>query len=160
MKRFVSKLREATPIGKAYAPKRKWGRSFVQTSGFSLRLSPRHSVAVFVDRRFGEARGLKRMAFLQKPRILARCISTVGFEWTIHCEPLGERKIGIIAYSAVGKAILTGTGMIQDDGAFRAKLAPLYKGITNRCRITRAGPVAKLSSDGEWGVGGEVEGEF
>jgi hypothetical protein len=117
-------------------------------------------VAIYVDTRFGEALGVKRMEFLREPCILAHCISTMGFEWAIQSEPIAEGKIGVIAYSARGKAILAGTGVIKKDGSFRANLTPLYKGITNSCKITRAGVAAKYSSDGEWVVGGEIEGEF
>jgi hypothetical protein len=99
-----------------------------------------------------------RTRFLEKPRILAHCRSTLGHEWVIHSEPLDGNRIGLVIYTARGKAIAAGTGTIQTNGAFRAAVSTLYDGITNRCRCKFTVHAKYSSSDSEWGVAGQVEG--
>ncbi|WP_155629885.1 hypothetical protein [Burkholderia stagnalis] len=142
-------------------PQKIWGPTFRQTSGFLLNITAEHSMAVFVDERFGEEYGKDLEKFFDEPRIFAHCLcKTLGLDWIIESEPLEAGKVGFVIYTTHRKAIAAGTGTIDNRGEFETTIATLYDGITNRCR-TKFSVHAKYSSaDGEWGVAGQVEGEF
>ena len=99
MATFRTTISSVFPMGENPVPKKTWGKTFVRTSGFVLKLTARHSMAVFVDRRFGAAHGEERASFLQNPCIFAHCLSTLGLEWRIESEPLEAHKIGLVIYT-------------------------------------------------------------
>lgn len=161
MTRLQANTFTVTPIGKNIVPKETWGSTFSQASGFLLSLTAEHSMAVFVDRRFGEEYGKDLKKFLDEPRVFAHCLcTTLGLDWIIESEPLEADRVGFVIYTTHRKAIAAGTGTIDDRGEFETTIATLYDGITNRCRAKFSVHAKYSSADGEWGVAGQVDGEF
>jgi hypothetical protein len=154
MKSFRTKIRKASPIGKKIKARRIWGSNFTSASGFSLELTSKDSMAVFVDKRFEKTTGAKLNDFFSKPRLIAHCISTLGHEWTVWTEPTGKNKIGMIVYIKSGKPLMTGTGVIRN-GAFIMELETLYDGITNKCHCT-AGISGSYNRKDGWQVEGQA----
>ena len=151
-----ARLREAHAIEQRQS-RAEWGKTFADTSGFSFALTPKHSMAVFVDRRLLSEGGAGRAQFLSRPQLIAHCISTLGHDWVIHSEPLGGKTFGMIVYTSRGKALAAGTGRVDARGTMHARVRTLYDGITNSCKC-KFHAYAKVSSGGKWAVGGVVEG--
>jgi hypothetical protein len=160
MRTFRTTIHKVGPISDRLKPKKKWGGTFARTSSFSLGLTKRHSIAVFIDERFGTAKGAQRVRFLRKAGILAHCTSTMGHDLVIQSEPIGANEIGLVMYTVHGKAIAAGTGRIESNGAFRARLSTLYDGIRLNSPGCKFSVSAEASSGGDWGVAAQIEVEF
>jgi hypothetical protein len=146
---------KASPLPTAAKPATTWGKSFENPFGFALQFPRRHWMAFFVDRRLMEGEFEKRVAFLDRYKLIAHSTTELGKGWDIYGEPVGQGALGITVYTSKGKAIAAGTGKISKSGVFSFSLATLYKGMTNRGKIEYK-VEGKAKSDGGWEVTGSV----
>jgi len=151
----TSRIAKAYPIPTDVKPKSTWGRQFARGSGFAVNVHKKYWMSVFVDSTLSGPNMGSRRRVLSKPALLAHCVSCVGEVWAVHSEPVSKDAVGLIVYTAKGKALATGTGRLDRAGTFRFKLATLYKGITNAIKIDYK-IEGKGKSDGSYEITGSV----
>jgi len=128
---------KAAALPKEATPQKSWGASFETSSGFSIKFPQSHWMAFFVDLGFAKGKFEDRNKFLDKYRIIAHSVTELGPAWDIWGEPTGPGQLGITVYTGKGKAIAAGTGKIsKTTGDFSFSIATLYKGMTNKGKIT------------------------
>ncbi|HMI98997.1 MAG TPA: hypothetical protein VK488_04095 [Gaiellaceae bacterium] len=151
-----TKLGEPHPIPSDIRPRKGWGASFNREAGFAVRVL-KYSMSVFVHRRLASrSRSQRATALGRQDAVLAHCISCVGEEWEIRSEPTDSNAVGLVAYTAKGKAIAAGTGKLDRAGNFSFDLQTLYPGMTNAISKIDYKVEGKGNSDGSWSVTGSV----
>lgn len=151
----TSRITKAYPIPTDVKANSRWGRGFAQKSGFAVNVHKKYWMSVFVHKDLSGPNTASRRRVLSKPAVVANCVSCVGEVWAVHSEPVGKDAVGLIVYTAKGKALASGTGGLDPSGTFRFKLATLYKGITNSIKIDYK-IEGKGKSDGSYEVTGSV----
>jgi hypothetical protein len=145
----IIKIATSEPLPVACSTRKGWGREFINGAGFSFDLQNGKRIDVFLHRQLTK-KGRGADAVFAKPAVVAYAVGE-GMEWKVVSEPIGERQAGLIAYTARGKAILTGTASIDGSGAWLATMNTLYDNITN-CKKHKVA-VYVTSDDGDVQVG-------
>ena len=151
-----ARITKALPIQEDTKPRSRWAGDFDSSSGFSVNIGKKYSLSVFVLPELVQGKREQRSKILSRQGVVAHCISCVGEEWDLHCEPTGPDRVGLIMYTAKGKAMAAGTGRLDRTGAVAFSLSTLYSGMTYVAPVeyTVAG---KVTSDGKWEVSGSVK---
>jgi hypothetical protein len=145
------KIKEAHPIPADVKPSGQWPGNFNSSAGFSLNIGNKYSLSVFVLPELVKGTREQRSAILSGEGTMAHCISCVGEEWNLQSEPTGPDAVGLIMYTAKGKALASGTGRLERNGAITFSISTLYKGMTNVAPIEYS-VQGKVTSDGKYEV--------
>ncbi|GHH41553.1 hypothetical protein [Lentzea cavernae] len=152
MPRVHDELTSTDHIPPDIDPPESWGDGFDRREGFALRILDKYWMSVFVERSFSAGPADQRKNLLSRvDGVLARCISCVGEEWEVRSEPTSANRVGLVVYTAKGKALAAGTGMLSGAGSFHFHLDTLYDGMTNSSGVEYH-VEGSASSTGEWEV--------
>ncbi len=112
------------------------GSAFSREFGFHLPLSKTYSTSILIDKAFMTGDKEFRSSYLAKEHCVAKVVLCDGRVWEVLTEPIGLTDVGLIAYTASKKPIMTGTGHLLPNGDATFKLATLYPNITNMAKVT------------------------
>jgi hypothetical protein len=136
-------------------PEKKWGKTFKRESGFALKVL-KYWMSVFIDERLTAFNPEYLKELYSTEATPAHLVSCVGERWNVVTEPIGKKQLGIIIYTASGKALASGTAELLNSQEIHLQFSTLYPNITNATKLTIGGKATIKQTPAGTEYGAEV----